>query len=173
MGKRILVCYLSFTGSTAEVAEEIAKVMGEEGAEAVALPLKDVRPADLEGASAVVLGSVVRMSRVPGKTVAFLKRNLPALSRLPVAYFTVGLAMRPGWPNGPAQTADAIKPLKALKEPVAVGHFAGLMDWSRLTGMWRYVATKSGEDQFKEGDWRDWSQIAAWARGLVSLLLGR
>lgn len=170
MGKRILVCYVSLAGSTAEVAQAVADTLAQAGADVTVRLAREVRPADLNGCSAVVLGTAIRMDKVAGDAVSFVRRHLEALGPLPVAYFTVGLEMRLGTWEALQETIGYLAPLRALKEPVATGHFAGVMSWKKLAAPLRFLASHGNDPRFVEGDWRDWDAIRTWAGNLAPVL---
>ena len=60
--------------------------------------------------------------------------------------------------------------LKAVPEvqPVKVGTFAGVLDYSNLSWPIKAVMKLKGAP---EGDFRDWTAIRTWAEGLCSPLL--
>jgi len=84
---RILVAYASRSGSTSEVAEKIADTLANRRVEVDLMQVKNVK--DLSAYRMVVIGSGVYMGRWFPEAVNFVKKNQSALSRLPVAYFTV------------------------------------------------------------------------------------
>ncbi len=61
MPNRILVTYASRAGTTAEVAEAIARTLTQDGAQVDVLPMKSVK--DLSPYQAVVAGSAIRGSK--------------------------------------------------------------------------------------------------------------
>jgi len=84
----VLVAYATKYGSTKEVAEAIAKALGERGVDAVMRPPGVVR--DLKGYSAAVLGTTLCFFRWRGEAHRFISRNRSTLSGVPVAVFGLG-----------------------------------------------------------------------------------
>ena len=52
-------------------------------------------------------------------------------------------------------------------KPVSVGHFAGVLDYSKISFLKRLL-TKAAMSRHKveEGDYRDWNAIRAWAKSI-------
>jgi menaquinone-dependent protoporphyrinogen oxidase len=48
--------------------------------------------------------------------------------------------------------------------PVAIGTFAGALDYSNLNWVYKKILKSKGAE---EGDFRDWNAIRAWARETV------
>ena len=107
MAGRILVAYATKHGSTAGVAEAVARELTAAGleAEAAAFPAVD----SLEGYDGVVLGAPLYMG-VPLDLAPFVARHRDALSRMPVAAFAVGLTPAAPEPK-PEQVEQARKAL--------------------------------------------------------------
>jgi len=161
MNDRILVTYATRTGSTAEVAEAIAKALRDSGAAVDVCPVKQV--SDLSLYRAVVLGSPVRMGRWLPEAFAFLKAHQAELSRIPVAYFVTCVTLTSNTVEN-RRTVDAyLDPVRAIHRPVSVGLFAGAIDGSKLSFLDRLMvkATKT-----PEGDFRKWDEIHLWADSL-------
>ena len=96
MSNKVLVTYASRTGTTAGVAEAIARILAEGGA------LVDVRPmtevTDLTPYQAVVAGSAIQGKRWLPEAMQFMQTHQAALRRQPFAAFLVcmTLAMKRG-----------------------------------------------------------------------------
>lgn len=109
------------------------------------------------------------MGKVYKEAVDFVHRYASALRGIPVAYFAVGLKVREGTPETREETLAYLHPLREVKEPVAIGLFAGRMDYKKLPGPLRFFLSRAkGEDAelLREGDWRDWDAIRHWAQGV-------
>jgi menaquinone-dependent protoporphyrinogen IX oxidase len=52
--------------------------------------------------------------------------------------------------------------VRTMLEPVAIGMFAGKLDYSKLSFLDRIIAKKV----MPEGDWRNWETIRDWASEL-------
>jgi menaquinone-dependent protoporphyrinogen oxidase len=166
MSKSILVVYGTWVGSTAEVADAVGKTLAEGGAKV------DVRPAGsvkaLTGYSAVVVGSAIRVGKVKPEVLDFVKSHASELRGMPTAYFVVCMTMKDDTPEN-RKTVDAyLDPLRAQLAPVAVGLFAGKMDYAKL-GFFARIAVQHFV-KVPEGDFRDWDAIRAWSRNLLPKL---
>jgi menaquinone-dependent protoporphyrinogen oxidase len=173
MERNVLVSYATLTGSTIGVAEAVAEVLRQAGATVTVRRAREVRAAEIAQHSAVVLGTACRMGKVLPEALEFVKRNLPALEAIPVAYFTVGLTMREDTPKSREEVLGYLAPLRAMKEPVATGLFAGALTFKRISPPLRVLlrwAGSSRSEQLTDGDWRDWDAIRKWARELLPAL---
>ncbi|MFO7632190.1 MAG: flavodoxin domain-containing protein [Caldilinea sp.] len=171
MSNKILVTYATCTGSTAGVAEEIGKTLTDRGLDVEVLQMSVV--ADLGQYRAVVAGSAIQDSEWLPEAMEFVRANQSELSRKPFAAFLVcmTLAMKDGEKHRPV-VAEFLAPVRALVQPVSEGLFAGALAipkvpyWqarlmfrlSVLFGVW------------KEGDYRDWNAVRAWAASLPAKL---
>ncbi|MBN2086451.1 MAG: flavodoxin domain-containing protein [Anaerolineales bacterium] len=169
MGDGILVAYASKCGSTGEIAEAVGKVLCESGAAVDVKRVQDVK--DLKPYRAVVLGTAIRMSKPLPETVTLAKKHSAALAGLPVACFSVGMAMNTDTPENRQKAKQFLAPLlDAVKSPVAVETFGGKLDYSTLSPLFRWMFSQDKSGEMAEGDWRDWAAIDAWAKSLIPLL---
>jgi menaquinone-dependent protoporphyrinogen oxidase len=84
------VIYATNAGSTAEVAQVIAKELGKNTAKVEVRQINDVKTVD--GYHAVVVGAPMIVGWHPS-AVKFIKKNKQALSRMQVAYFFTALKL--------------------------------------------------------------------------------
>lgn len=156
---KILVAYATKAGSTAEVAAEIGRVMESEGGCQV-----DVCPVSklngVDGYDAVVIGSAIRGGRWLPEATKFVEKNRDALSRVPVALFTVCLTLKDDTEENRRTVAAYLDSVHELVQPVDVGLFAGAMDYNKLPLILRLLMKAM---KAPEGDFRDWEAIRAWA----------
>ncbi|GAA1750954.1 flavodoxin domain-containing protein [Kocuria aegyptia] len=163
---RILVGYASWQGSTAEIAQRIATILGQAGATVVVAPVREV--GDLAGYDAVVLGSAVHNQSWSPEAVGFIHRHSGVLSERPVWLFSVG--MSDGLPRPlrrMARTAQDQRIAEALREDVQPrGHqvFSGVCRPEQLP-RWVGGAFRAVGGHF--GDYRDWPVIEAWAQQIA------
>ena len=156
----ILVAYASKHGATEGVAQHIARSLNEAGREADARSVMDVL--EFGAPEAVVIGSAVYAGSWRKEAVEFIDAHADELARLPVWLFSSG-------PLG-EQVADDEEQPKQLAEIRARisprGHkmFFGALDAGKLSFGERMLikAVKA-----PEGDFRDWDEIARWAKEIA------
>ena len=163
MNKRILVTYATRAGSTAEVAAAIAETLAARGYAVDVKPVKE-KPA-LDGYSAVVLGSAIRMGHWLPEAVDFVKANQAALNALPTALFTVHMLNTGDDEASRAARAAYLDAVRPLLNGVETAYFEGKMYYRQLSFLDRTVAkmVKSAE-----ADHRDWIGIRQWANAIWS-----
>ncbi len=165
--RKALVVYGTRAGSTLEVADFIGRTLTQSGW------LVDVENAEaagsLAGYQAAVIGSAIRRGSVLREVQEFVNARGAELRRIPVAYFVVGMGLREDTPQSRAKMDASLDPLRAQVRPVAVGSFAGKMDYSKLKRRTRLMVKAR---HIPEGDFRDWRAIAAWAQLLTPALEG-
>jgi menaquinone-dependent protoporphyrinogen oxidase len=168
-GGKVLVAYASKCGSTAEVAQAVAEELCRAGLPADVRPVQEVK--DISTYRAVVLGSAARMGSLLAEAHDFAQRHQAALASLPTAYFTAGITMKQDTPANRETATGYFQTLRAIREPVSLGLFAGKMDHSQLAPVWRLAAQQEDKKGvMAEGDFRDWPAIRAWASSLAPLL---
>jgi len=173
-GKKVLVAYASYCGTTGGVAEAIGQVLRQKGATVDVRLVKNI--SDLTPYQAVVIGSATRSSSWWPEAIEFVERNKEELSRKPVAYFLTCLTLYKDTEASRRVARGYMDPaLKAAPEvqPVDIGLFAGVLDYSKLKLVYRMVMKSEMKKRgVPEGDFRDWNAIRSWAKGLCSPLLG-
>lgn len=87
----VLIAYGTSEGQTATIAEYLAGVIREQGHAAFPVDIKPGAPAPA-GYDAVIVGASVHMGKHQTWVRDFVRRNRPALERLPSAFFSVSLA---------------------------------------------------------------------------------
>ena len=166
--KNVLVAYGSKFGSTAEIAESIAKVLRNRGLNASLMPASTVN--DLDAYDAVVLGSAVYTGHWTKEAIEFLVAHEAALSTRPVWFFSSGptgqgdpVERLRGWrfPEAQLDVADRIRP-----QGMVVFH--GKIDIDNLHFGERLMIRAIGAPT---GDFRDWAAIAAWAEEVAATLV--
>jgi menaquinone-dependent protoporphyrinogen oxidase len=166
----VLVVYASKHGATREIAERVAQTISAAGQQAQARPV--TAAGDLTGYDAFVVGSAVYMGHWQ-EAAEFIRRNRAVLAGRPVWLFSSGpLGTEPADAQGRDLTAAAEpKELAELTEAIHPrGHrvFFGALDPGRL-GLGERALRKlpAARAIMPEGDFRDWAQIEAWARGIA------
>jgi menaquinone-dependent protoporphyrinogen oxidase len=155
---KVLVTYATVHGSTKEIAEKVGDVLKSKGMEVDVKSVTDI--SDVSAYEAAVIGApVMKFSFLPPAR-KFVKKNKDYLSKIHVAYFSLGFKMIDDTPEGRDWMMKKLKVVTKVVEPVDVGLFGG-----------RYQKPEKGlKMPFPEGDWRDWDKITAWAAGLATKL---
>ena len=159
MNQRILIAYATFAGSTQEVAVDIGKTLGERGFAVDVIPVLE-KP-QVDAYNYVLIGSAVHGSKWLAEALKFVEANQAALSRTPVALFSVCLS---GLAKDEAQLASArdtvYDPVRAFVTPVAEVLFAGKVDRRGVAlGLPGWLARF-----FPTLDFRNWDKIRSWAQ---------
>lgn len=170
MSDKILVTYATGTGSTAGVAEAIAKTLTESGEQVEVRPMKDVT--DLTPYRAVVAGSAIRASEWLPEAMQFMRANQAALAQKPFAAFQVCITMSMKNETYRQGVREWMQPVRALVKPVSEGYFAGVLDIKKIPSFSNRLKFRLSVlfGVWSEGDHRDWNAIRAWAEGLKPLL---
>lgn len=167
VSEKILVAYASKCGSTGGVAEAIGQALCDGGATVDVRLAKDVT--DLSSYRAVVVGSAIRMGQWLPKAVKFVETHRDTLSQVPVAYFAVCMTLAEDTEENRRTVAAYLDPVREVVQPVDVGLFAGAMDYSKLSFVFRLIIKAM---RVPEGDFRNWNAIRDWATNVRPMLLG-
>jgi len=192
--KKILVGYITHSGTTCDVAEAIAEEIAKNGFEAEAVALDQVK--DASAYDAVVIGApmIIGWHR---DALKYLKKHKAVLQQKPLALFMTGMSLvdspKPDLPGvdihidakfsvppqkpGRLNHKEAFSTVKNYLAPVtkvtpqslaAIAIFGGRLDMYRLK--WYdalFVMLVVGA---KPGEKRNWPDIRAWAAGLPAQL---
>jgi menaquinone-dependent protoporphyrinogen oxidase len=171
MNKRILVTYASRTGTTAEVAAAICRILSESGARVDILPMQEVK--DLAPYEAVIAGSAIRAARWLPEAVEFIRAHQLTLRHKPFAMYTVCITLAMA---DTEQYRSAVSgwtaPVRAIVPPLREGLFAGMLDFSKLPFNWETLKLRATVAMgiFPRGDRRDWNAVRSWAESLKPML---
>ena len=159
---RTLIAYASKCGSTGEVADAIANVLCDLGADVDVRLAKEVL--SLDGYNHVIIGSAVRMGGWLSDATNFVKAQQATLAQLPTAIFSVHLSNLGDDETARQARAAYTAPVHELITPQAEAFFAGKMDMAKLSPMDRMIikAMKSQDE-----DKRDWDAIHTWAQEIA------
>lgn len=171
MTEKVLVTYASRAGSTAGVAEAVAKTLAHNGARVDVLPVLTVQ--DLRPYRAVIVGSAIQHNQWLPEAEKFVQTHRRALNSKPFAMFTVcmTLAMENGERYQP-QVAQWVAPIRRLVNPLSEGYFAGVLDIGRIASLSDRLKFQLSviSGVWSEGDHRDWEAIRSWANNLYQQL---
>ena len=156
----LLVVYASKHGSTQEVAEAIARRLGESGLEVELRCAADV--ADLTAYDGVVLGGALYFGRLHQDAARFLAKHRLELAERPPAIFALGpkTADAQGLAESRAQLDKALAKVPEV-EPRSVAVFGGVVDPAKL----RFPLSR-----LPASDARDWDAIDEWADDVAATL---
>jgi len=177
---KALVVYGSRYGTAAEIAEEIARVIREEGIKVDLVDAKSIKDGDVSPYDLVVVGSGIKMGKWTKQPLKFIKKNKESLASRKVAIFvSCGSANEEKTrPEGQKKYLDEVAQKNLMNPPVATGLFGSVYDPEAKHGFMynfymRFVKQEmeeKGIDPTKRHDYRDWDEIRSWARGLADLL---
>jgi menaquinone-dependent protoporphyrinogen oxidase len=172
---KALVIYGTRGGATKQIADEMGKVLGEQGFAVTVEDAKRSRGFDVNTFDLVIVGSSVWATMWKWQATRFLKRNAKKLADKKVALFSSGLAG-----GDPAHKDEANKSIEktAAKfptiKPLALAYFGGYVDLQHPTFVTQFIANamkedlkKKGQDTSKPYDTRDFVAIRKWAADLA------
>ena len=154
-----LVAYGSKRGSTKEVAEALAKQLGDGGREVELRPAADVD--DVTAYDNVVLGGSLYFGHWHEDAVRFLSKHRRELAERPVAVFALGpkTSESKDLADSRAQLDKALQKAPEV-EPRTVALFGGVIDPTKL----RFPLSR-----MPASDARDWDAITAWANEVAGI----
>lgn len=158
MTQKILVTYATRAGSTAEIAAAIGETLTARGFSVDIQPVK-AQPA-LDGYTAAILGSPIRMGGWLPEMVRFAEVHQTALSAMPTALFTVHMLNTGEDEESRAAREAYLDAMRAVLPDALSAYFEGLMDFSRLSLLDRFISKMV---KAVEADHRDWDAIKQWA----------
>jgi menaquinone-dependent protoporphyrinogen IX oxidase len=192
--KKVLVTYITHSGTTRDVAEAIAEEITKTGFEAELMELAQVK--STTDYAAVVLGApmIVGWHR---DGLKYLKTHHAELAKKPLALFLMGMSLTESaklevanvdihldqklltTPKNPGRIGlkESFTTIKHYLQPIlnitpksltAVGFFGGRMDMYRLK--WYEALFVMLVVGAKPGEKRNWPDIRAWAASLPTLL---
>ena len=162
MPGKILIANATRTGSTADVADAIARRLCEAGLAADVLPVGGI--VSLDGYDGAVLGSAVRYAGWLPEMIGSLEVNHLPLSALPVGFFTMHMLAGGNEPAAVAERAKYTEKARSIVKPIDGAFFEGMIDLSRLSFLDPLVVRLA---KSPVGDSRDWQRITGWADALA------
>ncbi len=167
---RILVAYASGAGSTGGVADAIGQALAQSGAPVDVRLMTNVQ--DLSPYRAVVAGSAVHGSAWLPEAMQFMQSYQATLAGMPFAAFMVCMTLTMKNETYREAIKSSLDPVRALVRPVSEGYFAGALDVMKLKPWPDRLILRGicAVSSWKEGDFRDWDAIRAWAEGLKPAL---
>ncbi len=178
---KALLVYGTRYGTAAEIAEEIGKVIKNEGIEVDLVDSRGIKNYDISSYDMVIVGSGIKIGKWTKGSLKFLENNKSALSDKKVALFvTCGAAnMEETMAEGQEKYLDEVALKYLSNKPAATGLFGSVYDPNASHGLMYKLATKfivkkgldkQGIDTSKRLDYRNWDEIRAWALNLANML---
>ena len=167
---KVLIAYASRCGSTGGVADAIGQTLRGKGASVDVRLIKDVN--DLSPYKNVIVGSAIRMGRWLPEAADFVKKHCDKLGRVPAACFVVCMTMKDDTPENRSKVLAYLDPVRSEAPQIQsgnIGLFAGAVDYSKLSFVYRSVLKAKGTP---EGDFRNWDAVKTWAADVAPALLG-
>lgn len=180
---KVLILFATRYGATAGTAEEIARVLREEGFDVKVVNANKEKVQDISEYDVIIVGGGLQMGRWTGETEDFLKKFQRELAQKKVAIF-VSSAMKSVFEReGKIEELEKIgkmyledKSAKYALKPIALGVFGGIVDYNNM-GLFTRRAMSSMKTRFEAAgfkeekpgvyDTRDWKEIHDWAKGLI------
>ena len=160
--KSVLVAYSSKHGATREIATAIGDALTRGGMDVSVTSVETA--GDVAPFEAIVLGSAVYMGRWLAPARDWALRQADVLKNRPVWLFSSGPIGDPLKPEGdPTDAAELSASLRAKEHK----RFGGRLDKSQLSFGEKAVIWGVGAE---EGDFRPWSDIAAWGARIAQEL---
>jgi len=176
---KALVVYGTRYGTATGIAEEISRVLEDEGLEVDLKNAKKLKKHDIAPYELVVVGSGIKMGKWTKDSLKFLKDNKTGLKDKKVALFvTCGAANDPETvAEGQEKYLDEVAEKYLINKPVPTGLYGSYYDPEanhgllyKLTSKWiKDELKKQGKDIDKPYDYRNWDEIRAWARKLAEV----
>ena len=165
MNKKVLVTYASKSGSTAAIAESIAKTFSEKGLNVDLLQIKNVK--DINQYQAVVVGSAIYMGSWMSDAVKFIEENQAELNQIPTALFIGCRTLGENTAENVEKANTYQAPLREMVSPLAEGLFAGALEPKKLPLLYRLIIKAM---KVEPGDYRDWNVIRTWSEQTAPFL---
>jgi menaquinone-dependent protoporphyrinogen oxidase len=170
MTNRILVTYASRTGSTIGVAQAIAAVLTESGAQVDVIAMPEVK--DLAQYRAIVAGSAIQGANWLPEAMEFVQSHKVILNQKPFAAFLVCMTLAIGKGKYRDHVSSMLQPVRSLVKTRSEGLFAGALDIGKIPSLGDRIKFRLSVlfGVWGEGDQRDWNAIRAWAATLPKAL---
>ena len=150
---KTLIAYGTYFGATAGTAQEITKILGEEGFEVKAANVKEEKIQDISEYNLVVVGSGMRMGNWTKEAEDFLKKFQKDFENKKLALFISCLKPVEEKEGNTARVARTRKVgledkiLNYHLKPIATGQFGGIVDYNHMG----FLIRKSMEIGYKIG----------------------
>ena len=173
---KVLVTYASRHGATRGIAERIAAALERHDLDVTLKPAANVE--DVAAFDAAVIGSAAYAFHWLGEASTLVRRNIPALQRMPVWLYSSG-------PVGTDEVDSKGRDVRATSEPKEFTEFSPIITprGTRVFfGAWDPEASPVGlmervmhaipqaREAMPAGDFRDFSEVDAWGEAIATEL---
>lgn len=179
---KALVVYGTRYGTATGIAQEISRVLEDEGIETDLNNAKEIKNFDINAYDLVVIGSGIKMGKWTKDSLNFLKRNSTKLKDKKVALFvTCGAANDPKTrAEGQEKYLDEVAGKYLINRPVSTGLYGSYYDPNAKHGLMYKITSKWIKDELKKQckdvneihDYRNWDEIRKFARNLAQMVKG-
>jgi menaquinone-dependent protoporphyrinogen oxidase len=166
---KALILYASQKGSTAEVAQYLAEIINQAGHKVV-LENANSFSGDIHTYDAIILGSGIYKGMWLHSLLSTVNRLKPQFEQKPVWGFA--LCIRVLEIAGKDYARQFYLPHNSLQETNLQDYrfFAGRLSQLSVSDKAILHERYDGEYSHREGDYRDWDEIRAWAKGIAAKL---
>ena len=172
----VLIAYSTWTGTTRQVAEEIAENIAKKNLPVTILPANQVK--SVKAYDSVLIGTSIHAGQMTGNFNNFLKRYHDDLATKKICYFVVCFNMIEDNEDNRLQTLNWLEKSTGKYpdiKPVTIGLFAGaaLTDSPEFNKQNFFVKkiiesmSKSMNTEKGKSDFRDFEKIHAWTEELA------
>ncbi len=160
----VLIAYISKAGSTKEIAEEIGRVLGENGIQTEIQELLKLQ--DIDDYSAVVIGAPINGFRWLPEAEKFIEDHKAQLEKKQTAYFIVSYLIKTARASLRKKMGQTLEKAKSIVAPISEGYFGGKVD-ADFPALFRLMF---GVKKDTPLDVRNWDEVRAWAAELAARL---
>lgn len=185
---KTLIAYGTRYGATAGTAEEISKVLQEEGHDVQVVDVKKDKIKSISEYELVIIGSGMRIFRWVGEAENFIKKFQDELRQKKTAIFVSSGAQAPLKHDNDTEAMDTAwrkylveKAEKYSLQPIMMAIFGGVWDYNKMGFPFKKTMI-AFQDKLREigieethpgvYDTRDWEEIRRWARELAQKASG-
>jgi menaquinone-dependent protoporphyrinogen oxidase len=180
---KTLIAYGTRYGATAGTAEEISRVLKEQGHDVDVVDVKRSKIKNISDYELVIIGSGMRMTRWVGEAESFIKKFQKDLRQRKTAIFVSSGAQALHKYDGATEEMDAAwtkylveKAEKYSLQPVLMAIFGGVWDYNKMGFPFKQTMIPFQEKLREAGiqesapgvyDTRDWEEIRSWTSELA------
>ncbi len=180
--KNALIVYGTRYGAAASTAQEIAKVLRQEGLETKVVDAKEEKIKNVAPYDFVLVGSGIQINRWTGEPEDFLKKHQKALAQKKLALFVCCGSASTDKTEDLEEAKKKYLSEKAAKynlQPIALGLFGGVYNYNKEP-WWAKKALEADRPRVEATykaiepgiyDTRNWDAIRSWAKELARAVM--